>query len=83
MALVEEAGAGAAADDPEALLNEWLGELTVLTAVSIFLLKNARVTKCAKNAKLNYKKTCLDIFTFSLKIQTGILLFPIIYTNFL
>ncbi|XP_059055153.1 ras-associated and pleckstrin homology domains-containing protein 1 isoform X2 [Achroia grisella] len=32
MALVEEAGAGAAADDPEALLNEWLGELTVLTA---------------------------------------------------
>ncbi|XP_048488452.1 amyloid beta A4 precursor protein-binding family B member 1-interacting protein isoform X1 [Plutella xylostella] len=30
MALVEEAGAGA--DDPEALLNEWLGELTVLTA---------------------------------------------------
>lgn len=45
MALVEEAGAGAAADDPEALLNEWLGELTVLTAVSIFLLKNARVTK--------------------------------------
>lgn len=35
MALVEEQGAGAAADDPEALLNEWLGELTVLTAVSI------------------------------------------------
>lgn len=34
MALVEEQGAGAAADDPEALLNEWLGELTVLTAVS-------------------------------------------------
>lgn len=36
MALVEEAGAGAAAaaDDPEALLNEWLGELTVLTAVN-------------------------------------------------
>lgn len=33
MALVEEQGAGAA-DDPEALLNEWLGELTVLTAVS-------------------------------------------------
>lgn len=33
MALVEEQGAGAAADDPEALLNEWLGELTVLTAV--------------------------------------------------
>lgn len=33
MALVEETGAGAAADDPEALLNEWLGELTVLTAV--------------------------------------------------
>lgn len=32
MALVEETGAGAAADDPEALLNEWLGELTVLTA---------------------------------------------------
>lgn len=33
MALVEEVGAGgAAADDPEALLNEWLGELTVLTA---------------------------------------------------
>ncbi|KAF9804949.1 hypothetical protein SFRURICE_007852 [Spodoptera frugiperda] len=32
MALVEEQGAGAAADDPEALLNEWLGELTVLTA---------------------------------------------------
>ncbi|XP_060809664.1 abnormal cell migration protein 10 isoform X2 [Amyelois transitella] len=31
MALVEETGAGAA-DDPEALLNEWLGELTVLTA---------------------------------------------------
>ncbi|XP_053623702.1 abnormal cell migration protein 10 isoform X2 [Plodia interpunctella] len=30
MALVEEAGAGA--EDPEALLNEWLGELTVLTA---------------------------------------------------
>ncbi|XP_050361421.1 amyloid beta A4 precursor protein-binding family B member 1-interacting protein isoform X2 [Nymphalis io] len=32
MALVEDTGAGAAADDPEALLNEWLGELTVLTA---------------------------------------------------
>ncbi|CAB3225634.1 unnamed protein product [Arctia plantaginis] len=32
MALVEEAGAGASAEDPEALLNEWLGELTVLTA---------------------------------------------------
>lgn len=32
MALVEEQGTGAA-DDPEALLNEWLGELTVLTAV--------------------------------------------------
>ncbi|KAG6443224.1 hypothetical protein O3G_MSEX002738 [Manduca sexta] len=32
MALVEEIGAGAATDDPEALLNEWLGELTVLTA---------------------------------------------------
>lgn len=35
MALVEDAGAGASAEDPEALLNEWLGELTVLTAVSI------------------------------------------------
>lgn len=35
MALVEETGAGAGADDPEALLNEWLGELTVLTAVCI------------------------------------------------
>ncbi|OWR48507.1 hypothetical protein KGM_209664 [Danaus plexippus plexippus] len=34
MALVEETGAGAGADDPEALLNEWLGELTVLTAPS-------------------------------------------------
>lgn len=34
MALVEETGAGASAEDPEALLNEWLGELTVLTAVS-------------------------------------------------
>lgn len=47
MALVEEAGAGAAADDPEALLNEWLGELTVLTAVTIppfnINLKNATV----------------------------------------
>lgn len=38
MALVEEQGAGAAADDPEALLNEWLGELTVLTAVNTALL---------------------------------------------
>lgn len=35
MALVEDSGAGSAADDPEALLNEWLGELTVLTAVCI------------------------------------------------
>lgn len=35
MALVEEVGAGAAVEDPEALLNEWLGELTVLTAVSV------------------------------------------------
>lgn len=40
MALVEETGAGAGADDPEALLNEWLGELTVLTAVSIFSYYN-------------------------------------------
>lgn len=37
MALVEETGAGASAEDPEALLNEWLGELTVLTAVSTYL----------------------------------------------
>lgn len=38
MALVEEQGAGSSADDPEALLNEWLGELSVLTAVSTFNL---------------------------------------------
>ncbi|CAH0703539.1 unnamed protein product [Spodoptera exigua] len=46
MALVEEQGAGAAADDPEALLNEWLGELTVLTAQWIVscVVERGRVT---------------------------------------
>lgn len=42
MALVEDTGAGAAADDPEALLNEWLGELTVLTAVCLFIIINIK-----------------------------------------
>lgn len=42
MALVEDTGAGAAADDPEALLNEWLGELTVLTAVCFGILLNKK-----------------------------------------
>ncbi|KAH9628016.1 hypothetical protein HF086_017991 [Spodoptera exigua] len=44
MALVEEQGAGAAADDPEALLNEWLGELTVLTAQSVTNFNNNTVS---------------------------------------
>lgn len=34
MAQVEDQGAGGT-DDPEAQLNEWLGELSVLTAVRI------------------------------------------------
>ncbi|CAG4955087.1 unnamed protein product [Colias eurytheme] len=35
MALVEDSAAGTGGEDPEALLNEWLGELTVLTAKTL------------------------------------------------
>lgn len=46
MALVEETGAGASAEDPEALLNEWLGELTVLTAVSTYIPIPCNIKTC-------------------------------------
>lgn len=61
MALVEDTGAGAAADDPEALLNEWLGELTVLTAVSILFIIDLNIQKIIND----------DILLFNLKIITN------------
>ncbi|KAJ0183842.1 hypothetical protein K1T71_000265 [Dendrolimus kikuchii] len=61
MALVEDAGAGAAADDPEALLNEWLGELTVLTAG----LNSANETSCPLRP-LEIVAPRIDTYRFSM-----------------
>lgn len=61
MALVEEAGAGASSDDPEALLNEWLGELTVLTAG----LSSSNETTCALRP-LEIVAPRIDTYRFSM-----------------